>query len=191
MCPPTAPALWDKLCTVSERASFRRDKQGMGEEEARLELLKIEIQGVQSSIQSFDSIIFQIKGWCVSAALAVGGFAASSHTPGLTLIGMVAIIGFFFINCQFKVFQRAFIRRGKLIDAELKSTGIMRVLRGKGNFDIVGTAILSSSQPVTPYSKRVRFALSEVWHEARLANTFTLYLFLFASLAAEAVVLFV
>jgi hypothetical protein len=155
-----------------------------------LELLKIELQGIQSSIQSLDGIVFQIKGWCVSAALAIGGFAVSTQTPGLTIIGLIAIIGFFFINAQFKVIQRAFIKRGAALDAELKSVGIMRILRGAGNFEIVGTAIPSLSQPGASSLGRVRFVLSGIWHEARLANTFSLYLFLFAALAVEAVILF-
>jgi hypothetical protein len=67
----------------------------------------------------------------------------------------------------------------------------MRVLRGSGNFEIVGTAIPSLAQPGSGYLKRIRFVLSGVWHEARLANTFSLYLFLFAALALEAVILFV
>jgi hypothetical protein len=176
---------------MRERVTFRRDKPGISQEEARLELLKIELQGIQSAIQNLDGIVFQIKGWCVSAALAIGGFAVSTHTPGLTLIGLIAIIGFFFINAQFKVIQRAFIKRGAALDAELKSVGIMRVLRGSGNFEIVGTAIPSLAQPGSGYLKRIRFVLSGVWHEARLANTFSLYLFLFAALALEAVILFV
>jgi hypothetical protein len=59
-----------------------------------------------------------------------------------------------------------------------------------GNFEIVGTAIPSLAQPGGSYLKRARFALSGVWYEARLANTFTLYLFLFVALAVEAVILF-
>jgi hypothetical protein len=176
---------------VTDRGPFHREKHDVTEEQARLELLKIELQGVQSSIQSLDGIVFQIKGWCVSAALAIGGFAVSTHTPGLTLIGLVAVIGFYFINCQFKAIQRAFIRRGGAIDAELKAVGIMQVLKGAGNFEIVGTAIPALVQPSSSYSERIRFAFSGIWHEARLPNTFTLYLFLFVTLAAEAIILFV
>jgi|ERR1700722_12469089 hypothetical protein len=179
------------IIAVSERGSFRRDRLGITQEEARLELLKIELQGVQSSIQNLDGIIFQIKGWCVTAALAIGGFAVSTHTPGLTLVGLIAIIGFFFINAQFKVIQRAFIKRGGALDAELKSVGIMRVLKGGGNFEIVGTAIPSLARPGSTYLEKIRFVLAEIWHEARLANTFSLYLFLFVALAVEAIILFV
>jgi hypothetical protein len=162
----------------------------MTEEEARFELLKIELQGVHSSIQNMDTIVFQIKGWCITAALAIGGFAVSSHVPALTLIGIAAVIGFFFINCQFKAIQRAFIKRSSALDSELKTVGIMQVIGGAGSLEIVGTAIPQLS-PTTSYSGRIRFVLSGIWHEARLMNTFSLYLFLFILLIAEAIVLFV
>jgi hypothetical protein len=60
----------------------------------------------------------------------------------------------------------------------------------RAHFEIVGTAILALAQPGSSYSERIRFAFSGIWHEARLANTFTLYLFLFATLAVEAIILF-
>lgn len=74
----------------------------MTEEDARFELLKTELNAVQSSIQNLDTIVFQIKGWCVTAALAIGGLATSSHTPALALVGIAAVAGFFLVNCQFK-----------------------------------------------------------------------------------------
>ena len=175
---------------VTDRGPLHREKHDAFEEEARLELLKIELQGVQSSIQSLDGIVFQIKGWCVSAALAIGGFAVSTHTPALTLIGLIAIVGFFFINCQFKAIQRAFIKRSNEVDSELKTVGVVEFLRGAGNFEIVGTAIPDLARPGSSYSERLRSVFSGIWHEARLANTFTLYLFLFATLAIEAIILF-
>src|ERR1700758_5278970 len=108
----------------------------MTEEEARLELLKTELNAIQSSIQSLDTIVFQIKGWCVTVVLAVGGFAVSSHAPGLTLVGMAAVIGFFLLNCQFKTIQRKFINRNAALAAEVCSIGIMQVLKGAGTLKI-------------------------------------------------------
>ena len=161
----------------------------MTEEDARLELLKIELNAIENSIRSMDTIVFQIKGWCVTAALAIGGFAVSTHTPALTLIGIVAVIGFYFINCQFKVIQRSFIRRNRALDTELKDVGIMQVLSGAGSLQIVGTAIPEFSR-VASYRKMFRSVLSNVLHEARLPNTFTLYVFLLLCLIAEAIVEF-
>src|ERR1700722_15478051 len=97
----------------------------MTEEEARLELLKTELNSIQSSIQNLDTIIFQIKGWCVTATLAIGGFAVSSRAPALTLIGIAAVMGFFLVNCQFKTIQRKFITRNAALASELRNLGIM------------------------------------------------------------------
>jgi hypothetical protein len=163
----------------------------MTEEDARLALLKVELDAVENSIRSMDSIAFQIKGWCVTAALAIGGFAISTHTPALTLIGLVAIIGFYFINCQFKAIQRAFFRRNGEIDAELKSVGIMRFLQGGGSFEVVGTAIPEFSLSGDRYWQKAGSFLLSIWHEARMPNTFTLYLFLFLCLSVEAIIVYV
>jgi hypothetical protein len=163
----------------------------MTEEEARLELLKTELNAIQSSIQSFETIVFQIKGWCVTVVLAVGGFAVSSRAPALTLIGMVAVIGFFLINCQFKAIQRKFIRRNAALADELSSVGIMQVLKGAGALEITGAAVPEFRRTEgLPFGRWVRSAFSEVGYEARLANTFSLYVFLLACLAVEAIILF-
>lgn len=136
-----------------------------------------------------DTIVFQIKGWCVTAALAIGGFAISTHTPALTLIGMVAVTGFYLINSQFKVIQRQFIRRNHALDAELKDVGIMQVLSGKGSLKIVGTATLEF-QKDTSYWRSFRSAFSKMTHEARMPSTFTLYAFLLLCLIVEAIIEF-
>jgi hypothetical protein len=164
----------------------------MTEEEARLELLKTELNAIQSSIQSLDTIVFQIKGWCVTAALAIGGFAVSSRAPALTLVGIAAVLGFFLVNCQFKTIQRKFIRRNVALASELSSVGIMQVLMGAGTLEITGAAIPEFRRTAgIPFGERFRSSLSEIGNEALLANTFTLYLFLFACLALEAIILFV
>jgi len=163
----------------------------MAEEDARLELLKTELNSVDNSIRSLDAIVFQIKGWCVTATLAIGGFAVSTHTPALTLVGLVAVIGFYFLNCQFKVIQRAFINRNQALDRELKSVGVMQVLRGEGTLKIVGTAMPEFSPPGTSYSASVRLVISGIQREARMTNTFTLYLFLLICLTVEAIFVFV
>ena len=164
----------------------------MTEEEARLELLKTELNAVQSSIQSFETIVFQIKGWCVTAALAIGGFAISSHAPALTLVGMAAVIGFFLVNCQFKTIQRKFIGRNAALASELSNVGIMQVLKGAGALEITGAAVPEFRRTAgLPFMEVVRSSFSELGYEARLPNTFSLYLFLLVCLAVEAIILYV
>jgi len=160
----------------------------MTEEDARLALLQAELGAIQNAIRSLDTIEFQIKGWCVTTALAVGGFAVAYKKPGLLFVGMGAIIGFYLVNCQFKAIQRVFLNRNKAIDATLKSTGIMKVLRGEGDLDIVGTAAPDWGTP-SSMPDRVRHQVRRMLAEARLPNIFSLYLFVFVCLAVEAAVL--
>ncbi len=113
----------------------------MTEEDARLVLLQAELNAIQSAIRNLDTTMFQIKGWCVTAALAIGGFAVAYHKPSLLIVGIGAVIGFYLVDCQFKLVQRRFITRNRILDAELRATGVMQVLKGAGNIDIVGTAV--------------------------------------------------
>src|SRR5215469_15443271 len=112
----------------------------MTEEDARLSLLLAELKTIQGAIRSLDLIDFQIKGWCVTASLAIGGFAIAYHRPALLIVGAGALVAFFLVNCQFKQIQHNFIDRNYEIDSELKNTGIMQYLRGAGKIKIVGTA---------------------------------------------------
>ena len=66
----------------------------MEEEEARLALLQTELNAIQASLRNYDSILLQVKGWCVTTALAVGGFAIAYHKPALIFVGIGAVLGF-------------------------------------------------------------------------------------------------
>ena len=74
----------------------------MTEEDARLALLQTELNAIQSGIRSMDSILFQIKGWCVTSSLAIGGFAVAYRRPALLIVGAGAVLGFYLVTCQFK-----------------------------------------------------------------------------------------
>jgi len=125
----------------------------------------------------------------VTAALAIGGFAAAYRKPALLFVGIGAVIGFYLVDCQFKVIQRAFITRNRLIDAELKATGIMPFLKGAGAIDVVGTMNLQWNHSNGRYARRAVRYLSDLWLEARLPNVFGLYLFILVSLIVETVIL--
>ena len=162
----------------------------MTEEDARLALLQTELDGIQSAIRSLDTIDFQIKGWCVTTGLAVGGFAVAYKKPELLFIGMAATIGFFLVNCQFKGIQRAFIRKNSIIHGELETSGIMQFLKGSGSLNVLGTSRPQWSDPTaSSWIARAGSEVTRVLHEARLPNTFSLYLFIFVCLAAESWIL--
>jgi hypothetical protein len=161
------------------------------EEEARLALLQTELNAIQSGIRGLDTVLMQIKGWCVTASLAIGGFAVAYHQPALLIVGAGAVVGFYLVTCQFRMIQRAFIERNIVIDSELRTTGIMQVLKGAGNFEILGTAPLDlkGRRSGLSYSAMIRSNLPAFWHEARMPNTFSLYLFIMACLIVEAIIL--
>jgi hypothetical protein len=161
----------------------------MTEEDARLALLQTELEAIQNAIRSLDSITFQIKGWCVTTGLAIGGFAAAYRKPALLFVGAGAIIGFWIVNCQYKLVQRAFIVRNNAIDAELKKVGILEVLRGNGSLQIVGTAAPRWRGRSSSAWSEVRRHFSELLSEALLPHTFGLYLFILVCLTAEALIL--
>ena len=162
----------------------------MEEEEARLALLQTELNAIQGSLKNYDSILLQIKGWCVTTALAAAGFAVAYHKPALILVGIGAVLGFFMINCQFRIFQRAVNKRNHRIDSELKNVGIMQVLKGAGSFDIVGTVASGDLIPSgASLRERVRKGFPDFWYEVRKPSNFSLYLFVGFSLLIELIIL--
>jgi hypothetical protein len=162
----------------------------VSEEEARLSLLQTELNSIQSAIRNFETVTLQIKGWCVTTSLAVGGFAVAYHKPALLLVGLGAVLGFFLINCQFKMFQRRFMEMNWRIDTEIKTVGLMPFLKGSGNFEVVGTASWDRSYYISsPIVEKIHRSLPEYWREIRAVNTFSLYLFIAFCLAIEATIL--
>jgi hypothetical protein len=171
------------------RCSVNEVSNSMREEEARLALLQAELSAIQNSIITYESITFQIKSWCVTTSLAVGGFAIASHNSAVILIGEAAVVGFFLINCQFKMYQHYFIAWNGRIDSELKDVGIMGVLKGAGCIDILGTTNVGFKTSHLSIAERVRVRFPSFWHEVNVINTFNLYLFITLCFLIEAIVL--
>jgi hypothetical protein len=160
------------------------------EEEARLALLQTELNSLQASLRNYDSILLQVKGWCVTTALAAAGFAVAYHKPALILVGLAAVLGFFAINCQFRVFQRSVNKRNHRIDMELKTVGIMQVLKGAGSFDIVGTVSAGELVPSdAALRERIRKGFPGFWFEVTKPSNFSLYLFVGFCLLIELIIL--
>jgi hypothetical protein len=105
----------------------------------------------------------------------------------LLAVGAGAVLGFYLINCQFRYYWRLADRHNRALDAYLKRVGVMKVIKGAGDIDIVGTTAvrLSEKEPITGgrlyrYSRRIAY-------EATLANTFAIYLFILICLGLEAI----
>lgn len=161
----------------------------MTEEDARFALLQTELSAIQNAIRGLDVTLFQIKGWCVTTALAIGGFALVYHRPALILVGFGAVIGFYMMNSQFKMIQRKFIDKNRELDTELKTVGILPFIKGAGNIEVVGTAAYRGVDIDERYLHRYVRYLPAFWFEARLPDTFSLYLFIIVCLIAEIVII--
>lgn len=163
----------------------------MTEEEARLALLQTELSSIQEAIRGFDSTSIQVKGWCVTASLAIGGFAAAYRKPELLIVGLAAVVGFYLVNCQFNMIQRRFLKRNDEIDAELKIVGIMQFLQGQGTLDVTGAGARAFLLPeqATSVRERVVRGFPDFYFEARRVNTFSLYLFVGFCLLVELIIM--
>ena len=79
--------------------------------DVKVQLLMVELQAIQGGIQSMDSIMFKIKGWCITVAAAAIGLAINSNRPSLILVGIGITLAFWFVDAYFKAIQRVYIRR--------------------------------------------------------------------------------
>src|SRR5688572_5681293 len=89
--------------------------EDMTETQAKFELLKIELQSIQTGIRGIDTILFQIKGWCVTVTLAIAGIALTSERRALILLGLTSVLCFWIVDAQFKTSQRVHMKRDGVI----------------------------------------------------------------------------
>jgi hypothetical protein len=155
------------------------------EAEAKLVLLQAELAGLQDGIRSFDTILFQVKGWCVTTSLAAAGFAAAGQHKSLLLVSAIAILGFWLVDCQFKTTQRLYLNKNIALDDELNRLGVVAVLEGRGSVSIGATGVRGHVPGFA--AERIKGHLRDIWFEGCRPMTFGLYLFLLICLAIEAV----
>jgi hypothetical protein len=157
--------------------------------QAMLALLQTELASIETAIRSLDSIGFQIKGWAVTAGLAIGGFAITEHKQALLIVGFVATIGFWLVDCQFKSIQRPFIARNRMLARQLRQSGITSFLSSQGDVKALGVPDIYRDRinkwSVANFVNYLRLIRAE----AILPNVFMLYLFILAALALEMIFL--
>jgi hypothetical protein len=160
-----------------------------GDMQARLALLQTELTAIETAIRSLDTIGFQIKGWAVTAALAIGGFAITEHKRTLLLVGAAATIGFWLVDCQFKAIQRPFIRRNRALADQLRNSDITGILAGHGKVKVLGVPdIYEGRTDKWAFANIIRYARSI--RDAAIAPTvFVLYVFILLAMALEALLL--
>lgn len=157
----------------------------MSLEDARLTLLQTELNSIQSAIGGLDTMNFQIKGWCVTTILVIGGFAAINNHRDLLFDGLGASLGFCLVDCQFRIFFRYYADRNKAIDAEIKEVGIEAFLAGASSMVIIGTAAPSIPIPGRRHRHRYLGYAKAFWSEAIKPHMLGFYLFIWPVLASK------
>jgi hypothetical protein len=158
------------------------------ETSAQLELLKVELASIQGGIRGLDTILFQIKGWCVTICVAVAGVALATKSPELLLVAAGAIIGFWLVDAHYKAVQRVFIERDTHIEVCLKGRKPIEVLRS-GDLTVPGLA--SGFQFSGGFTLRSSLVphFTRLWREAKVPMGFSFYAVLTVLLSALGVIL--
>ena len=87
----------------------------------RYDLLKQEIDVVQSGIRQYDGILFTIKGWAITIFSAFVFFAADKHQPKFLIFCTISVVLFWLLDSTYRSIQRIYIRRYNEIEQFLKS----------------------------------------------------------------------
>jgi len=75
----------------------------------------------QANIGRFDTIMYTIRAWSLTALTGGIGVAASEHTPQLMLLVAIVAMALWFLDALHKSFQRVFILRSREIEDYLQS----------------------------------------------------------------------
>jgi hypothetical protein len=115
-----------------------RETNTMADEfDHKFELLKLEIQVLQDSIRSYDSVLFTIKSWAITLFSAVIFFSVQSTKPLFLVFCAVSVILFWVVDAVFKVTQREFIERYNIIQSFLQSTKFSQAIKERSFKDFV------------------------------------------------------
>lgn len=82
----------------------------------KLELLKKEIDLINSVIARYDGILFRIKGWTITLWLPIVGWGIHGKSIPIFLLALFIPIIFCFIELEFKKIQRQYIFRGNKLE---------------------------------------------------------------------------
>lgn len=85
----------------------------------RFDLLKQEIDNLQTGIYSYDKILFTIKGWAITIFAGFITLAVQQTAPALLIFASIVIILFWILDALFKSIQRVYIRRYNQIEEYL------------------------------------------------------------------------
>jgi hypothetical protein len=88
--------------------------------DSQLKLILKEIDVLQSGIRSYDSILFKIKGWSITAFSAFTFFAVREEVHFFLVVGALVVLLFWGLDATFKSFQRKYIIRYNRLEHKLR-----------------------------------------------------------------------
>ena len=91
-----------------------------GSDDLRFELLKHELSTIDEGVRTYDSMLTQIKGWSITAALAVSGTALALSNGRLVLLGIASTLAFLWIDAHHKTHERILIEGRARIEEILR-----------------------------------------------------------------------
>lgn len=99
----------------------------------KFELLKQELDNVQSSIRTYDNLVMDVKKWAITVFTAIVIFSFENKISFGFTIGVISIFLFWLIESIFKSIQGIFIQRSNEIESFLKSDAFEKAIE-KENF---------------------------------------------------------
>ena len=107
----------------------------------KFELLKHEMDALQSGIRSYDSNLFTIKGWAITIFSAFVIFSLQANQPLYLAFCVVPITLFWLVDAIFKTIQRIYTRRYSKIEQFLQSNEFADAVakRSFGSFTVNDT----------------------------------------------------
>lgn len=100
------------------------------------DLLKQEIDNLQTGIYSYDKILFTIKGWAITIFAGFVSFAVQRAEPALLIFASIVAILFWILDGLFKSIQRVYIRRYNQIEEYLRSERFVDALNAQSFGDM-------------------------------------------------------
>lgn len=134
----------------------------------KFELVKQEIDSLQSGIRSYDGILFTIKGWAITIFSTFIFFAADKKQPLFLLFCAIAIVLFWLLDSTYRSIQRIYIRRYNAIERYLQSLEFSQAIKERSfkDFYIPNTGASFNVKGITKYTEI--FQVAFMYHNALL-----------------------
>ena len=137
----------------------------------RLEILKQEIDNLQSSIRNYNNILYLIKGWSITIFSGLIALAIQQNNEKIILISIPTVLMFWLIETLARIVQRHFIARYHKIEWFLRSKSRLEDAWQKEDFHD-----LNFPDMIARYSVKDIKVKTSFWYNAKTLQTSALYI---------------